>query len=76
MSAIIKCKGISIIFKYYRLNSNRKLYGKFWRRSSFVRNVLKVKHNHLFDLPDNKNIGKLFSKYKLFPLNQANFTSD
>ena len=29
-----------------------------------------------FEIPDNKNIGKLFSKYELLFLDQANFTSD
>ena len=29
-----------------------------------------------FEYPDNKNIGKLFSKYELFFLDHANFSSD
>ena len=31
--------------------------------------------NDLFELPVNKNIGKLFSKYELFHLDQVNFSS-
>ena len=30
----------------------------------------------VFELPDNENIGKLFSKYELFSLDQANLISD
>ena len=30
----------------------------------------------MFELPDNKNIGKLVSKHDLFSLDQANFSSD
>ena len=30
----------------------------------------------VFKIPDNKNIGKLFSKYELLFLNQANSSSD
>ena len=39
----------------------------------------KTSHNlkiDVFELQDNKNIGKLFSKYGLFFLDQANFSSD
>ena len=30
----------------------------------------------VFEIPDNKNIGKLFSKYEPLFLDQANFSSD
>ena len=30
----------------------------------------------IFELPDNKNIGTFFSKYELFFLDQANFSSN
>ena len=40
---------------------NRRSYGKYWRRSSLLRN-LKI---DLFEIPDKKNIEKLFSKYEL-----------
>ena len=60
--------------------SNRKCYGKHWRRSSLLINLLNLKHHNLkinvFEIRGNKNIGKLFSKYELLFLGQANPSSD
>ena len=59
---------------------NRRCYGKYWRRSSLLRNLLNVKHLaakiDVFEIPDNKDIGKLFPKYELPFLDQANSSSD
>ena len=35
-----------------------------------------ITHLRKAELPDNKNIGKLFSKYELLSLDQADFSSD
>ena len=43
--------------------SNRRCYGKYWRRSSLLRNVLL----YLNYQPDNKNIRKYFQNMKCFP---------
>ena len=45
--------------------------------SKLLRNALNVKYPTLkkIELPDNKDIGKLFSKHYLFFLDQANFRS-
>ena len=56
-------------------------YGKYWRRPSLLGNVLKRKSAHtlkivLFELPYNKNIGKLFPKYEPFFPSQTNSSSD
>ena len=64
---------------------NRKCYGKYCKRSSLegihyleicwskTSRTLKI---DLFKIPDNKNIGKLFSKYELLFLDQANSSSN
>ena len=48
----------------------RCCYGKYFRRTLLLRNVLTVKHHTLkinvFELLDKKNIGKLLSKYETF----------
>ena len=54
---------------------NKRCYGKYGRSSSLIRNLLNVKFN-VFKIPDNKNIGKLFSKYEMLYLDQANSSSD
>ena len=38
--------------------------------------IFYIKHLKKFELPDKKNIGKLFSKYDLLFLDQDNFSSD
>ena len=43
--------------------SNRRCYGKYWRRSSLLRNKLL----YLNYQPDNKNIRKYFQNMKCFP---------
>ena len=50
-------------------------------RSSLLKNLLNVKHQstlkiEAFKIPDNKNIGKLFSKFEMLFLDQANSSSD
>ena len=40
------------------------------------RKTLHTLKTDVFELPDNKNIRKLVSKYQLFSLDQANFSSD
>ena len=67
---------------------NSRSYGRYWRRSSLevsvtwkftnVKNrilsrILKI---DVFKISDNKGIGKLFSKYELLFLDQANSSSD
>ena len=59
---------------------NRRCYGQYWR-SSLLRNLLNVKHPRTLkidaiEIQDNKNIGKLFSKYELLFLDQTNSSSD
>ena len=59
---------------------NRRCYGQYWR-SSLLRNLLNVKHPgtlkiDAIEIQDNKNIGKLFSKYELLFLDQADSSSD
>ena len=61
--------------------SNRKFYGKYGRRSSFTNKFTLCKISctlkiDVFEIPDNKNIGKLFSKYEMLFLDQANSSSD
>ena len=69
MSAII---GNKLDINYIQTASakfNSRCYGKYWRTSSLLRNVLNVKQVlriDIFQLPNNINIGKLFSKYELF----------
>ena len=40
------------------------------------RKTLQTLKTHVFELPDKKNIGKLFSNCKFLFLDQANFSSD
>ena len=59
----------------------KQCYGKYWRRFSLLTNVFNVKHLctwkiDVFEIPDNKNIQKLFSKYELLFLDKANSSSD
>ena len=61
--------------------TNRRCYGRYWRRFSLLRNLLSVKTSFtlktdVLEIPDNKHIGKLFSKYKLLFLDQANSISE
>ena len=54
----------------------KKLEKDFIFKKSTQRKTLHTLKMDLFQLPDNKIIGKLFSKYELFYLYQANFSSD
>ena len=61
--------------------SSRRCNGKYWRRSSLLRNLLNVKHHTPYKSIYSKyqiikNIGKLLSKYELFFLDQGNSSSD
>ena len=59
-----------------------RCYKKYWRRPSLLRNVLNVKRRtpekgiDICELPDDKNLKKIFSKYELPFLDQANSSSD
>ena len=70
--------------------SNRRCSGKYWRSSSLLWNLLKVKHHTYsklnlnwifnfkidkFKISDNKNIRNFFSKYELLFFDQANSSS-
>ena len=64
---------------------NRRCYRKYWRRSSLeglhylkIYSMWNIKHLKMdaFKIPDNKNIGKLFSKFELLFLDHANPSSD
>ena len=54
----------------------RRCYWKYWRRSSLKRKTSRILQINVFEMPDNKNIGKLFPKYELLFLDQANSSSD
>ena len=55
----------------------RKILKKvFMTKKCTQRKILHTLKTDLFELPDNTNIGKLFSNYELFSLDQANFSSD
>ena len=54
---------------------NRRCYGRYLRSSSLIRNSRTLQIN-AFEILDNKNVDKLFSKYKLLFLDQANPSSD
>ena len=60
---------------------NRQFYVKYWRRFSLVRNLVNIKKSRslkidVFEIPGNKNIWRLFSKYEVLFLDQANFSFD
>ena len=53
---------------------NSRSHGRYWGRSSCKKSrALKI---DVFKISDNKGIGKLFSKYELLFLDQANSSSD
>ena len=59
--------------------SNRRCYGKYWRRSVLINLQCKTWSTlqiNVFEIPDTKNIGKLFSKYELLLFDQADFSFD
>ena len=70
----------------YEIYSNitcpyRRCYGEYWRSFSLIRNLLNVKTSctlkiDVFEILDDKYIGKKSSKYKLLFLDQANSISD
>ena len=49
---------------------------KYWRRSSLKRKTSRILQINVFEMPDNKNIGKLFPKYELLFVDQANSSFD
>ena len=67
------------IFKYYRPQQKvlQKILEKFFITKKFTQcetsRILKI---DVFKILDNKNIGKLFSKYELLSLDQENSSSD
>ena len=66
---------------YSNITCPNRSYGKYWRSFSLLRNLLNVKTSRtlkidVFEISDNKHIGKLFSRYKLLFLDQANSISD
>ena len=61
---------------WYKLNSNITCPKVFNTKKCTQRKILHTLETDLYELPDNTNIGELFSKYKLFSLDQANFSSD
>ena len=48
----------------------------FFTKKCTQRKTLPTLKTDASELPDNKNFGKLFSKYKMFSLDQANSNSD
>ena len=55
----------------------RKIFEKFFiTKKCTPRKTLNTVKTDIFELPYNKNIEKIFSKYELFSLDQANFISD
>ena len=48
----------------------------FITKKCIQRKTLHTLKNVVFELPDNKNVEKLFSKYELLSLNQPDFISD
>ena len=77
--AIIENKwGIKNIFKYYL--PQQKMLRKIWKSVFITKKFTQCKISSTlkidaFETPDNKTIGKLFSKHQLFFLNQANSIS-
>ena len=57
-------------------SDTEKMEKVFIFKKSTQRKTLKTLKTDVFELPDNKIIGKLFSKYELISLDQANFSSD
>ena len=55
----------------------QKIFAKIFNTKICTqRKTLNTLKTDVFELPDNKNIGKLLSKYELFSLDQDNFISD
>ena len=67
------------MFKYYLPQEKvlRKILEKFFGNEKFTQcKTSRTLQINVFEIPDNKNIGKLFSKYELLFLDQANSRSD
>ena len=59
----------------------QKVLRKILEKVFITKKYVQSKNSHtlktdVFELPDNKNIGKLFSKYELLFVDQANFCSN
>lgn len=55
----------------------RKLFGKvFITKKCTERKTLHALKSNVFELSENKNVWKLFSKHELFSLDQANYSSN
>ena len=71
--------GIQNIFKYYLPKHKvlRKILDKVFVNKKFARyKTSRTFQINVFEIPHNKDIGKLFSNYKLLFLDQANSSSD
>ena len=66
--------GYKIYFKYYL--PQQKVLRKILEKVLVNKKNITHLTNSVFEIPENKNIGKLFSKYKLVFLDQANSSSD
>ena len=70
-------KYIETLFAQIQQKVLRKILEKVFITKKYVqsKNPHTLKTD-VFELPDNKNIGKLFSKYELLFVDQANFCSN
>ena len=81
MWAVIKNKWDINYIQRLPTKSNRKCYGKYWKKVFITKKCTQCEISNtlkqmIFELPDNKHIGKLFLKYELLFLDQSNSSSN